>query len=99
MINIVPRVAQYCRSVGKPVIDVEWGILQAGDHWYLSNGGRGPLIGQAAYFRATYSWLRSGQMAGISFWNIGYQLSPLSYDVGPQTPATLAVVRSHAPGS
>ena len=30
--------------------------------------------------------------------NMGYQLSPHSYDVGPQTPETLAVVQSNAPG-
>ena len=36
-------------------------------------------------------------VAGMAFWNLGYQLAPTSYEVNPSTPDTFATVVTNAP--
>jgi hypothetical protein len=81
-----PTGADYCASIGKPLIDEEFGWQQG-----MGDGAR------AANFGETFSMLRSLRAAGMVFWNLGYEVGPGSYEVGPSTPQTFAVVRSQAP--
>ena len=82
-----PTAAAYCASLGKPLIDEEFGWQQqVGDDQ------------RAADFAAMYAMLRSLHVAGIAFWNLGYQTGPTSYEVGPGTPRTFAAIQTGAPG-
>jgi hypothetical protein len=82
-----PTAAAYCASLGKPLIDEEFGWQQqVGDDQ------------RAADFAAMYAMLHSLHVAGIAFWNLGYQTGPTSYEVGPATPKTFAAIQIGAPG-
>ncbi|MGH9081100.1 MAG: hypothetical protein ACRDYE_13710 [Acidimicrobiales bacterium] len=81
-----PTVAAYCHSIGKPIIDEEFGWTQdAGD------------AQRAQLFDTMYSQLKSLGFAGESFWNLGYQVGPTSYEVNPSTPLTFAAIQRNAP--
>jgi hypothetical protein len=82
-----PTAAAYCASLGKPLIDEEFGWQQqVGDDQ------------RAADFAATYAMLHSLHAAGAIFWNLGYQTGPTSYEVGPATPKTFAMIQLGATG-
>jgi len=79
-------VAAYCHSIGKPIIDEEFGWTQnAGD------------AQRAQLFDTMFSQLSSLGFAGEDFWNLGYQIGPTSYEVNPATPLTFAAVQNNAP--
>jgi len=78
--------AAFCRLIGKPIIDEEFGWQQG-----IGDAQRSQLFDQ------TYALVRSLRLAGVAFWNLGYQLAPTSYEVNPLTPATLAAVQRSAP--
>jgi hypothetical protein len=81
-----PNAAAYCHSIGKPIIDEEFGWQQnAGD------------AQRAQLYDTMVAQLRSMGFAGSSFWNLGYQLAPTSYEVNPSTPLTFAAVAGNAP--
>ena len=78
--------ASYClNTLHKPWFDDEWGYLQSGGD-----------IATAAAFAAQFANNDANGAAADFFWNAGYQVAPTTYDVGPQTPLTMAVVRLHA---
>lgn len=81
MLNYAQTVAAFCRSLGKPYIDEEFGYQQ-------SDGD----TQRAAEFANTYTVLRSIGAAGAAFWNLGYQVAPYSYDVSPSTAATFTSI-------
>jgi hypothetical protein len=82
----LPAGASYCNgTLAKPWYNDEWGYQQsAGD------------AATAQAFQAQFDSNRANNAAGNFFWNAGYETAPGSYDVGPQTPLTLAVVRLNA---
>ncbi|MBV8445218.1 MAG: hypothetical protein JOZ92_04805 [Candidatus Dormibacteraeota bacterium] len=82
MYAFAPTVAAYCRGIGKPMFDEEFG-------WEQDMGD----AQRAAAFAATYQMLRSVGAAGFAFWNLGYQVGGTSYEVSPQTPRTFAAVQ------
>ncbi len=86
MLAWAPNAVSYCQSLGKPIVDEEFG-------WRQSVGDRV----RSQKFADTYSALRSMHFAGVAFWNLGYQLGGSSYEVNPATHYTFAVVRSNAP--
>ena len=87
MVNWVATGASYCRRVlHKPWFNDEWGYLQS-----VGDSAR------ATAFEAQFqNNLRNGA-AGNFYWNANYELASTTYDVGPQTPATQAVVIGNAP--
>jgi hypothetical protein len=83
--SVVPAVSAWAAQQRKPVVIEEFGFQQdLGDE------------GRAAAFRDTYELGRRSGVAGVVFWNLGPQLSPGSYDVGPDTPAVWATVAQYA---
>jgi hypothetical protein len=82
MLAWAPTAARYCASIGKPIVDEEFGWQQR-----VSDAER------ARDFIYTYAVVRALHFAGVGFWNLGYQLAPTSYEVGPSTPLTFAAVR------
>ncbi|MBV8300601.1 MAG: hypothetical protein JOY68_01610 [Candidatus Dormibacteraeota bacterium] len=86
MFAFAPTVAAYCHSIGKPVLDEEFGYEQ-------SNGD----AQRATEFANQYSEMRSIGAAGVFFWNLGYQVASTSYEVSPLTPLTFAAVQAANP--
>ena len=81
-----PTAASYCRSIGKPLVVEEFGWQQgAGDAF------------RAQLVASMVAQLRSLQVAGMAFWNLGYQLASTSYEIGPATPLTFSAVIDNAP--
>ena len=76
-------VAGYCASIGKPWVDEEFG-------WQQSDGD----ARRAAALLSTCTTVFTQGSSGADFWNLGYQIAPSSYDIGPGTPAAFAAVRS-----
>jgi len=75
-------VAAYCGSIGKPWIDEEFG-------WQQSDGD----AQRATELRDMCREIFAEGASGANFWNLGYQVAPTSYDIGPATPATFAAAR------
>jgi hypothetical protein len=75
-------VAAYCLSLGKPWIDEEFG-------WQQSDGD----AQRATELRNMCETIFAEGSSGANFWNLGYQVAPTSYDVGPATPAMFAAAR------
>jgi mannan endo-1,4-beta-mannosidase len=86
MLAWAPTATAYCQSIGKPVVVEEFGWVQ----------GMGDAA-RAQSFETMYTTLRSLHVAGMAFWNLGYQLGPTSYEVNPSTPDTFFVVAANAP--
>jgi hypothetical protein len=80
-----PTAVDYCRKIGKPVIDEEFGWRQQ-----LGDSQRAHLFAQAL------AELRSEHVAGLAFWNLGYELAPGSFEVNPSTPLTFSVIQRSA---
>ncbi len=81
-----PTAAAFCQSIGKPIVDEEFGWTQGvGD------------AARAQSFATMFAQLRAEHMAGSVFWNLGYQLGPTSYEVNPSTPLTFAQIVQNAP--
>ena len=86
MAGFAATVARYCARIGKPLIDEEFGWTQAaGD------------AARARAFTGALARLKSIGVAGVAFWNLGYQQAATSYDVGPGEPLTWAAVRTGRP--
>ncbi len=81
-----PIAAAYCQSIGKPVVVEEFG-------WQQSAGD----AARAQLFATMVAQLRALHVAGMAFWNLGYQLGPTSYEINPATPDTFAAVIDNAP--
>lgn len=81
-----PAAASYCRSIGKPVIVEEFGWQQ----------GKGDAQ-RAQLFDTMVAQLRGLDVAGLAFWNLGYQVGSTSYEINPSTPQTFAAVTQNAP--
>ena len=97
-LDLMPAISTYGRSVGKPVIDEEFGMPQSYGDGSFSGGAayNGLATGRAAFFESVY---RSGNtlgFAGFIFWNMGCQLGSGSYEVNPRTPAVWSVVVQNA---
>jgi mannan endo-1,4-beta-mannosidase len=86
MLAWAPTATAYCQSIGKPVVVEEFGWTQ----------GMGDAA-RAQSFATMYTKLRALHVAGMAFWNLGYQLAPTSYEVNPSTPDTFATVVANAP--
>ena len=78
--------ASYCQSIGKPIVVEEFG-------WQQSAGD----AQRAQLFDTMVAQLRAMGVAGLAFWNLGYQLAPTSYEVNPSTPLAFAAVTQNAP--
>ena len=81
-----PTAAAFCQSIGKPVIVEEFGWQQG-----LGDAQR------AQQFTTMFAELRALNVAGLAFWNLGYQLATTSYEVNPSTPLTFAAIVQNAP--
>jgi hypothetical protein len=97
-LDLMPAIAAYARSVGKPVLDEEFGMPQSfGDGSFAGGAAYNGLAdGRAAFFESVYSSGHDLGYAGFIFWNMGCQIGPNSYEVSPATPAVWAVVARHA---
>jgi mannan endo-1,4-beta-mannosidase len=87
MYAYAPTVAAYCHSIGKPIMDEEFG-------WQQSMGD----AQRAAALHATRVMLHANGFAGQAFWNLNEQISPTGYDIGPMTPLTWATLIADNPG-
>jgi hypothetical protein len=81
-----PSAANYCKSIGKPIIAEEFG-------WQQSAGD--PQ--RAQLFATMFAQLRALDFAGTAFWNLGYQSAPTSYEINPSTPDTFLIIALNAP--
>jgi hypothetical protein len=81
-----PNAASYCQSIGKPIIVEEFGWQQA-----LGDAQR------AQQFSNMYAQLRAMHVAGVAFWNLGYQLASTSYEVNPSTPLSFSAIVQNSP--
>jgi hypothetical protein len=87
MINWVSTGAQYCQNVlHKPWFNDEWGYTQA-----MGDSSR------AASFTSQFRNNQKYGAAGNFYWNANYLVTSSTYDVGPGTPLTQAVVVNNAP--
>ncbi len=78
--------AAYCTgTLHKPWFNDEWGYQQSMGDLAMSNA-----------FSAQFANNTANGAAANFFWNAGYQVASTTYDVGPQTPLTMAVVRANA---
>ncbi len=93
-LNLMPAIAAYGRSVGKPVLDEEFGMPQGyGDAAFAGGSAyNGLSVGRAAFFESVYGTGDSLGFAGFIFWNMGCQMGPTSFEVNPSTPAAWSVV-------
>jgi hypothetical protein len=93
-LDLMPAIAGYARSVGKPVLDEEFGMPQGfGDGSFAGGAAyNGLATGRAPFFSEVYSSGGTLSFAGFIFWNMGCQIGPGSYEVSPGTPAVWAVV-------
>jgi hypothetical protein len=82
----VPNVASYCKSLGKPWIDEEFGFPQ-------SNGD----AARSVEFQNQYSLSAQYGAAGTLFWNLGPQDAGETYDVNQNTPVTWSTVIANKP--
>jgi hypothetical protein len=87
MYAFAPTVAAYCHSIGKPIMDEEFG-------WQQSAGDSQ----RAVLLHNTTVMLHANGFAGEAFWNLNYQVGGTSYDISPSTPATWATLRTDSPG-
>ena len=96
-LDLMPAIAAYARSAGKPVVDEEFGMPQSfGDGTFAGGAAYNGLAGgRAAFFESVYSSGFELGYAGFVFWNMGCEVGPTSYEVSPQTPAVWAVVAGH----
>lgn len=81
-----PTVASFCHSIGKPIVDEEFGWTQG-----MSDTTR------AQQYATMFAQLKTLGFAGEEFWNLGYQLAPTSYEVNPSTPLTFSQIIQNAP--
>jgi endo-1,4-beta-mannosidase len=81
----LPMVGQWCAARKMPLVLEEFGAKQS-----LGDSGR------AAYFTRVFGRAQAEGPAGIGFWNLGPELAPSSYEVGPQTPLVFAAVQAAA---
>ena len=81
-----PSAANYCKSIGKPIIAEEFG-------WQQSAGD----AQRAQLFATMFAQLRALDFAGTAFWNLGYQSAPTSYEINPSTPETFLIIALNAP--
>lgn len=97
-LNLMPTISAYGRSVGKPVVDEEFGMPQGYGDGSFSGGAayNGLSAGRAAFFESVYRSGKTLGFAGFIFWNMGCQLGSGSYEVNPKTPAVWGVVIENA---
>jgi hypothetical protein len=97
-LDLMPAIAAYGRSVGKPVVDEEFGMPQGfGDGKFAGGSPYNGLDGgRAAFFASVYSSGRSLGFAGFIFWNMGCQKGPTSYEISPSTPVVWSVLVRYA---
>jgi hypothetical protein len=81
-----PTVASFCHSIGKPILDEEFGWTQ----------GMGDAT-RAQEYATMFSQLKALGFAGEEFWNLGYQVGSTSYEVNPSTPLTFSEIAQNAP--
>jgi hypothetical protein len=87
MLTWVGTGAQYCQNVlHKPWFNDEWGYTQA-----MGDSAR------ASSFTTQFQNNQRYGSAGNFYWNANYKIDPTTYDVGPGTPLTNAVVANNAP--
>jgi hypothetical protein len=93
-LNLMPAIATYGRSVGKPVVDEEFGMPQGYGDGTFAGGSpyNGLSSGRGPFFESVYQSGRSLGFAGFIFWNMGCQTGATSYEVSPLTPAVWSVV-------
>jgi hypothetical protein len=93
-LSLMPDIAAYAGTVGKPVLDEEFGMPQGfGDASFAGGAAyNGLSTGRAPFFNEVYSTGRALSFAGFIFWNMGCQIGPSSYEVSAATPAVWAVV-------
>jgi hypothetical protein len=94
---LLPTIAAYAASVGKPAVDEEFGMPQGFGDGRPTPGMafNGITTGRARFFSAVYA--TAGRLGVDTFviWNLGCQVGPTSYEVSPLTPAAWAVVAKY----
>jgi hypothetical protein len=85
------KVGAFCAQLGKPWLTEEFGLPQL-----YADADR------AAWFETVYDIQRDHGSAGVAFWNLGHELTPVgenptTFDVSPQTPLVWDAVRANAP--
>ena len=93
-LNLMPAIAEYGKSVGKPVFEEEFGMPQGNGDGAFAGGAayNGLSTGRGPFFESVYQAGRSLGYAGFIFWNMGCQMGSGSYEVSPKTPAVWSVV-------
>ena len=93
-LNLMPAIAAYGKSVGKPVFEEEFGMPQGNGDGAFSGGAayNGLSTGRGPFFASVYRTGWSLGYAGFIFWNMGCQMGSGSYEVNPKTPAVWDVI-------
>jgi len=52
---------------------------------------------RAQFYDDVYTGGEQSGVAGFIFWNMGCEIKPTGYDVGPHTPAVWHIIQEHAP--
>ena len=97
-LNLMPAIAEYGKSVGKPVFEEEFGMPQGNGDGAFAGGAayNGLSTGRGPFFESVYQAGWSLGYAGFIFWNMGCQTGSGSYEVSPKTPAVWSVVARNA---
>ena len=93
-LDLMPAIAAYATSIGKPAFDEEFGMPQGFGDGRFAGGApyNGLASGRAAFFEAVYSKGRALGLAGYVFWNMGCQTGRTSYEVNPGTLEAWSVI-------
>jgi hypothetical protein len=97
-LNLMPTITGYVHTLGKPLVDEEFGMPQyLGDSTATGQSYNGVTTSRAQFYTNVYAEGEHLGVIGFVFWNLGCQLKSSSYEVSPLTPAVWQVVAAHGP--
>lgn len=99
-LRLIPQIAAYGKSIGKPVFDEEFGLPQSiGDGTFAGGDGFNHIkTGRAEFYQNVYTVGAKAGVKGFVFWDLGCDLRSDSYQVNPGTPATWQIIKKYASG-
>lgn len=86
-LELTPTITAFADSLGKPLINAEFGEPQSvGDCDWSGVSYNGLRLSRSAFFRQVVDAGRRGGAVGFMFWNLGPEVGPKSYEVSPAQP-------------
>jgi hypothetical protein len=97
-LNLIPKIAAFGKSLGKPMVDEEFGLPQSmGDASYTGEVYNNLQTSRAQFYEDVYSFGEQAGVVGFAFWDLGCEIRDASYQVNPNTPSVWQAILRHAP--